>query len=56
MPILDVDKARTVIVIMRILSPGFAGIPNELVAMPNTLLLYGDGKVAVRELIAALKE
>ena len=56
MPILDVDKARTVIVIKRSLSPGFAGIPNELFALPNTLMLYGDGKAAVRGLIAALKE
>jgi NAD(P) transhydrogenase subunit beta len=56
MPILDVDKARTVIVIKRSLSPGFAGIPNELFALPNTLMLYGDGKAAIRELIAALKE
>ncbi len=56
MPILDVDKARTVVVIKRSLSPGFAGIPNPLFAADNTLMLFGDGKKAILELIAALKE
>ncbi|MBW1980460.1 MAG: NAD(P)(+) transhydrogenase (Re/Si-specific) subunit beta [Deltaproteobacteria bacterium] len=56
MPILDVDKARTVMIIKRSLSPGFAGIPNPLFAAPNALMLFGDGKDMVRELIAALKE
>ncbi|MGB7971719.1 MAG: NAD(P)(+) transhydrogenase (Re/Si-specific) subunit beta [Candidatus Deferrimicrobiaceae bacterium] len=56
MPILDVDKARTVVVIKRSLSPGFAGIPNPLFAADNTVMLFGDGKKAILELIAALKE
>jgi NAD(P) transhydrogenase subunit beta len=56
MPILEVDKAQTVMVIKRSLSPGFAGIPNELFAAPNTLMLYGDGRKVVMDLIAALKE
>ena len=56
MPILDVDKARTCIVIKRSLSPGFAGIPNPLFAMDNTLMLFGDGKKALLEMISALKE
>jgi len=56
MPIVDVDKARTVIVIKRSLSPGFAGIPNPLFAAENTLMLFGDGKQAVMEIIGALKE
>ena len=56
MPILDVDKSHIVIVIKRSLSPGFAGIPNPLFAMDNTLMFFGDGKQAVLELIAALKE
>jgi NAD(P) transhydrogenase subunit beta len=55
MPILDVDKARTVVVVKRSLSPGFAGIPNPLFAADNTLMLFGDGKKALLELIAALK-
>ena len=56
MPILDVDKAQTVMIIKRSLSPGFAGIPNPLFATPNSLMLYGDGKEMVRELTAALRE
>jgi len=56
MPILDVDKARTVVVIKRSLGPGFAGIPNPLFAMDNTLMFFNDGQKAVRELIAAVKE
>jgi len=56
MPILDVDKARTVVVMKRSLSPGFAGIPNPLFAADNTLMLFADGKKGVLELIAALKE
>ena len=56
MPILDVDKARTVIVIKRSLSPGFAGIPNPLFAMDNTLMLFGDAKKAILDLITAIKE
>jgi NAD(P) transhydrogenase subunit beta len=56
MPILDVDKARTVVVVKRSLSPGFAGIPNPLFAAGNTLMLFGDGKKMILELITALKE
>jgi NAD(P) transhydrogenase subunit beta len=44
MPILDVDKARTVMVIKRSLNPGFAGIDNELYYMDKTLMLFGDAK------------
>jgi NAD(P) transhydrogenase subunit beta len=56
MPIIDVDKARTVVVIKRSLSPGFAGIPNPLFAADNTLMLYGDGKKAIVEITKALQE
>ena len=56
MPILDVDKSTSVIVIKRSLSPGFAGIPNPLFAADNTLMLFGDGKKAVLDLLAAVKE
>ncbi len=56
MPIIDVDKARTVVVIKRSLSPGFAGIPNPLFAADHTLMYFGDGKKAVLDLIAAIKE
>ncbi|MCP4895510.1 MAG: NAD(P)(+) transhydrogenase (Re/Si-specific) subunit beta [bacterium] len=56
MPIIDVDKCRTVIVIKRSLSPGFAGIPNPLFAMDNCLMFFNDGKKAILELVAAVKE
>jgi NAD(P) transhydrogenase subunit beta len=55
MPILDVDKARTVVVIKRSLSPGFAGIPNPLFAAENTLMYFSDGKKAIMELTSAIK-
>ena len=56
MPILDVDKSRTVVVIKRSLSPGFAGIPNPLFAADNTLMLFGDGKSTMETLVAEYKE
>jgi NAD(P) transhydrogenase subunit beta len=56
MPIIDVDKATTVVIIKRSLSPGFAGIPNPLFALDNSLMLFGDGKKAVLDMIAALKD
>ena len=56
MPILNVDKARTVVVIKRSLSPGFAGIPNPLFAADNTLMFFSDGKKAVLDLVAAVKD
>ncbi len=56
MPILNVDKARTVVVVKRSLSPGFAGLPNPLFAMDNSVMLFGDGKKAIVELTQSLKE
>jgi NAD(P) transhydrogenase subunit beta len=56
MPILDVDKAKTVVVVKRSLSPGFAGIPNPLFAADNTLMYFADGKKAVVDVIDALKQ
>ncbi len=56
MPILEVSKAKTVVVIKRSLSPGFAGIPNPLFIAENCLMLFGDGKKATQEMISALKE
>ncbi|MEE9911749.1 MAG: NAD(P)(+) transhydrogenase (Re/Si-specific) subunit beta [Deltaproteobacteria bacterium] len=55
MPILNVDHARTVIVIKRSLSPGFAGIPNPLFAADNAMMLFGDGKGIILELISAIE-
>ncbi len=54
--ILNVDQAQTVVVIKRSLSPGFAGIPNQLFANNNTLMLFSDGKKAIRDLATAVKE
>ncbi len=56
MPILEVGNARSVIVMKRSLSPGFAGIPNPLFAADNCLMYFGDGKAAVQALVAAVKE
>jgi len=54
MPILDVDKARTVMVIKRSLNPGFAGIDNELYYMDKTLMLFGDAKSFTNQLVKQL--
>ena len=56
MPIIDADKARTVVVIKRSLSPGFAGIHNPLFAADNTLMLFADGRKAIIDLIAAIEQ
>ena len=54
MPILDVDKARTVMVIKRSMSPGFAGIDNPLYYLDTTLMLFGDARSFVGEIVKAL--
>ena len=56
MPILDVDKAKNVVVIKRGKGKGYAGIENELYTLPHTSMLYGDAKKAVAGIIAAVKE
>ena len=53
-PILDADRARTVMVIKRSMSPGFAGIDNELYYMNNTLMLFGDAKNFVAGIVKEL--
>jgi len=55
MPILDVDKAKTVFVLKRSLNPGFAGIDNELFYKDNTIMIFGDAKETVSKLIAELR-
>jgi len=56
MPIIQAHKAKTVIVIKRSLSPGFAGIPNPLFARDNSLMFFSDGKKAIQDIINAVKE
>jgi NAD(P) transhydrogenase subunit beta len=54
MPILDVDKAHTVMVIKRGMSPGFAGIDNPLYYLDNNLMLFGDAKAFVGSIVREL--
>ncbi len=54
MPILDVDKARTVMVIKRSMNPGFAGIDNPLYYLDQTLMLFGDAKSFVSDIVKEL--
>jgi len=55
MPILNVDKAKAVIVIKRSMKPGFAGIDNELYTYPNCYMFFGDAKDAVSRLVSEMK-
>jgi len=54
MPILDVDKAKTVMVIKRSMNPGFAGIDNPLYYLDNNLMLFGDAKQFVGAIVKEL--
>ena len=54
MPIIDVDKARTVMVIKRSMNPGFAGIDNPLYYLDQTLMLFGDAKGFVNDIVREL--
>jgi NAD(P) transhydrogenase subunit beta len=56
MPILDADKSRTVIFVKRSMNPGFAGVDNELFYLDKTMLVFGDAKKVVTELVAGFKE
>jgi len=55
MPILNADKARSVIVLKRSMNPGFAGIENELFYAPQTSLLFGDAKASLSALVSEVK-
>ncbi|AKQ46784.1 NAD synthetase [Rufibacter radiotolerans] len=56
MPILNADKARTVIVCKRGMAAGYAGIENELFGYPNCLMLFGDAKASMTKVVSELKE
>ncbi len=56
MPILDVDHARTVVVIKRSLSPGYAGIKNPLFELDNTLMVFADAKEALEGMVREVKD
>lgn len=55
MPVLNVDEARTIIVLKRSMNPGFAGIDNELFVLPNTMMVFGDAKQTLTKMVQALK-
>ena len=56
MPILEVDQSRSVIVLKRSMSPGFAGIDNPLFYEPKTPMLFGDAKSSVQEVVSEMQE
>jgi len=55
MPIINVDKAKTVFVLKRSMNPGFAGVQNELFFFDNTRMLFGDAKQSIQGLVAEFK-
>jgi len=55
MPVLNVEEAGTVVVLKRSMNPGFAGIENELFLRENTMMLFGDAKKSVQELLNYMK-
>jgi H+-translocating NAD(P) transhydrogenase subunit beta len=56
MPIIDVDKAKSVIAIKRSMNPGFAGIDNELYYLDHTLMAFGDAKQVLSDIVKALSD
>ena len=56
MPIIDADKARVVVMVKRSLSVGYAGVDNDLFYEDKTMMLFGDGKKMMTELVSSMKE
>ncbi len=56
MPILDVDKAQSVVVIKRSMASGFAGVDNELFYDPKTMMVFGDAKKVLAQVVATLRK
>jgi NAD(P) transhydrogenase subunit beta len=55
MPILNVDQAKNIVFMKRSMRPGFAGIDNELMYDPNTIMFFGDAKDSLTKLVQAVK-
>jgi NAD(P) transhydrogenase subunit beta len=55
MPILDVDHAKSIIVLKRSMNPGFAGIENDLFYNAKTSMLFGDAKASITKLVGEVK-
>ena len=56
MPVINADKARTVLVLKRSMAAGFAGVDNPLFVRPNTRMLFGDAKTSLQQLVSQFKE
>ena len=56
MPILEVDKAKTIVFIKRSTHPGFAGVDNDLFYLPNTMMVFGDAKQVMADLLTLVKK
>ena len=54
-PLLDADQAKNIVFMKRSMRPGFAGIDNELLYDPKTVMLFGDAKDSLMKLVAAVK-
>jgi NAD(P) transhydrogenase subunit beta len=56
MPVFNVEQSRSIIVLKRSMNPGFSGVENELFFLPNTMMVLGDAKKTLLNMISALKD